>query len=309
MGEASGRSVVLRVPANLLLLGEYAVLEPGGLGFAVAPEIVTTAVFTPRPRVGAVVRGMLGGATARWPGDSGVLGRVADSLAREYGRFNGEIEVDTRALYEPDGRKRGLGSSAAMTVALTALWSVAAGVRRLAEADLVDRAIRIHRAAQGGAGSGYDVATSACGGRVLFTGGESPAARRVDLPWLPPLRLFAGRSAVATRPAVAAYREWKRGSPAEAARFIARSNELVNGFVAAGTWAEAREILQQHRRLGVEIGDAIGVPARIDPPAGVLDERIVWKAVGAGSELGVLMPADPEDPHTIPISQAGVQWE
>ncbi len=294
-------------------------LEPGGVGLAVAPDVATTAVFTPAPRgYGSVVRGVLGSGTVAWPGDAGILGRVADALTGVYGRFDGEIEIDTRALFEPDGRKRGLGSSAAMTVALTAVWPVAAGRPRTNAADILRHAVEIHRLAQGGTGSGYDVATSALGGHVLFTGGREPTASRVDLPWLPPMRLFPGASAVATRAAVSAYREWRRESPGAAQRFLARSNELVREFVGAAGWAAARRVFDAHRTLGIELGDAIGVSARIGPPEDVqrsdaalsdadpLD--VTWKAVGAGSELGVLLPADSRDPHTIAVSPEGIRW-
>lgn len=321
MSERGEREVRLNVPANLLLLGEYAVLEPGGLGLAVAPDVLTTAVFTPAPQeYGGVVRGILGTGTVVWPGDRGILGRVADSLARLYGRFDGEIVVDTQALFDPLGRKRGLGSSAAMTVALTAAWATAAGTTPAEAEVLLHRAVEIHRFAQGGKGSGYDVATSVLGGHVLFTGGSTPQARRVELPWLPPMRLFPGVSEVATRSAVSAYGAWKRESPGAARRFLSRSNELVREFVEAGSWDEAFSVFNAHRALGIELGDSIGISARIDPPEAAQRSdapapdtapasRITWKAVGAGSELGVLLPADCRDPQTMAVSAEGIRWE
>src|SRR4030042_1902847 len=53
------------VPANLLLLGEYAVLEEGGLGLAVAAEPRVRVRFERRPRAG------LAGAARRGSGARG----------------------------------------------------------------------------------------------------------------------------------------------------------------------------------------------------------------------------------------------
>ena len=64
------------------------------------------------------------------------------------------IELDTRAFFDDkSGAKLGLGSSAALTVALTAALMQSTAV--------CDEALRIHREFQAGAGSGVDVAASA----------------------------------------------------------------------------------------------------------------------------------------------------
>ena len=303
---ASGAISTLRVsvPANLLLLGEYAVLEEGGLGLALAPDHRTSAVYRPSESDdGCTVSGRLRYETVSWPGSTGMLGRLAESMLHAFGAFRGSIEIDTGALYDDEGRKLGYGSSAALTVALAALWPVAAGLEPLQDERLVQRAIQTHRAAQDGHGSGYDIATSALGGWVLFTGGERPRAERVELPWLPPMGVFSGPGPVTTAAAVAVYRQWRDHSPSQVERFLDRSNDLVRRFVSAGSWDDARPIVGECRELGMWLGEAIGVPAALRPPAGAE----TYKAVGAGNELGVVLPAEPGSAVT--IATEGVRWE
>ena len=292
------------VPANLLLFGEYAVLEEGGLGLALAPDLRTTAAFESLgPDHGCTVSGRLPSGTAEWPGSDGMLGRVADCLLGAFGPFRGHIELDTRALYDAGGRKLGLGSSAALTVALAALWPVAAGLEPLGDEQLPRVAIETHRFAQDGRGSGYDIATSALGGCVLFTGGKRPRAERVELPWIPPVGVFSGPGPVSTAAAVAAYTRWRGRSSVRADRYVDRSNDLVRRFVSAGSWGDARSIVDEYRELGVWLGEAIGVPAAMQPP-GAAETH---KAVGAGNELGVIFPAQPGT--AIAIAAEGVRWE
>ena len=306
-------------PANLLLMGEYAVLEEGGLGLCVAPDVRAAGTATPGPHSGAAdtdlprtggVVGLMPGGAVKWPGDTGLLGRVAEHLEEALGGRDriGTLTVDTRAFFDRNGRKQGYGSSAALAVVLTALWMLRAGnlpatvsasarggAGATAEArDAVfARAVAAHRAGQGGAGSGYDVACSTCGGVVLFTGGATPAARRIDLPWLPALSLFPGRQAVATVSAVTRLREWSAAHPHEWREFLLASNRLVEAFVGAGSWPDAARVLQEYGTLTARLGADIGVPAEMQPPQG-LPEGAPFKAVGAGNELGVAFLADRE---------------
>jgi len=335
-------SVSASAPANLLLMGEYAVLEEGGLGLAMAPDIrVTGTGRTVTGRAPGAGRGMsvvghLPGATVKWPGanrwhqdtlwrqDTGLLGLAADRLSDRYpaGETEARIDLESKALFTADGRKRGLGSSAAIVVALTSLWlrltdhlpNNPADAREL----VFSAALDAHRAAQGGEGSGYDVACSTFGGVIVFTGGRRPSARRVVLPWLPEVRLIQGPAPVRTVRAVAAYRAWKAASPKAALAYIDESNQFVTAFSEASDWEGAAAILREYRDLASNLGATIGVPSVLDPPAWVRGSGAVVKAVGAGNELGVVlataMPHDtgsgegsfPETPIT--VSDEGVTW-
>ncbi len=315
----SRRAVAVSVPANLLLVGEYAVTEEGGLGIALAPDFRAHATMNttdsgPEPHSFGVT-GVFPGNEAVWPGDSGFLGGVCEYLHEEIGPLEGDVTIDTTEFFTSDGRKRGFGSSAAMAASLTALWLAGTGSEpttneraadRPAADDVVITAIAAHRAAQGGRGSGYDVATSAIGGVVLFTGGAKPRARRVELPWLPAVKVFAGHAAVATSGAVGRYTRWKARDPGEAERFLARSNEIVEQLVSVGAWDEARPLLAEYRALTETLGTAIGVSARIDPPQRISPPAF-WKAVGAGNELGVILGAAGAG-DSVPIAREGLRW-
>jgi len=89
---------------------------------------------------------------------------------RSCANFRGglDVELDTREFFDAaTGQKLGLGSSAALAVALTGALAAAtrSGVDVLAAADAA------HRAFQAGRGSGVDVATSYHGGVIAFRRG------------------------------------------------------------------------------------------------------------------------------------------
>jgi phosphomevalonate kinase len=280
------------VPANLLLLGEYAVLEEGGLGLAAAVE--------PRARVRAepgraslrVIGRMGPGAELLWsPGYGRDDPRAAflESVVRECcpaGQPSGTVEVDTSALF-PGGRKAGYGSSAAAAVALCwGLLALAAGTPP-PPAAVLKVALAAHRRAQGGRGSGYDVLTSLHGGIGLFTGGAQPAWESLALPWLEPLFLFRGGGSVSTPDAIQRYRAWAARRPEEAQRFLQESNCDVQAFAQAGSRREAGHWFLRCRQRGLRLGEDIGVGAAVLPPfPGLPVEHC--KALGAGNELGMV---------------------
>lgn len=93
-------------------------------------------------------------------GESGALDLGATAAAA--------VTLDTRAFFEGD-TKLGLGSSAALTVALASALESWTG--RQAPADERERLqglVDLHRSVQGGAGSGIDVAASFLGGVIRY---------------------------------------------------------------------------------------------------------------------------------------------
>lgn len=293
-------------PGSVLLLGEYAVLWPGGLGVAVAVE--------PRVRVrvraarALRIEGTDGIGRFGWPSNAasasdagaspagtagapgGLLDAVVGACARTLGRAPDPVlvTVDSSAL-TGGGRKLGLGSSAAVAVAVT--HALLGG----APLDSVFRtALRAHRAAQGGRGSGYDVAASTYGGAGLFHGGAEPRYSRVTGAAAAPAELLVilGDRPLATTPAVARYLDWARGRPAECARHRRLSDAIVRRALRTGRWAEA---FRAGRWVTRWLGEAIGVPVE---PAGLRArlERAAaagyaGKPAGAGGELAVCAPA------------------
>jgi phosphomevalonate kinase len=290
------------VPANLLLLGEYAVLEEGGLGVAAAvePRVRVSAAPLPAAGGGLTVIGSMGaGGEIRWaPGAPSEDPRAAllESVMEVCGRAGlpaaaaGAVEVDSSALF-PAGRKGGYGSSAAAAVGLCwALLALAAGAPP-APAAVLEAALEAHRRAQGGRGSGYDVFASFHGGVGLFSGGARPGWEPLSLPWLEPLYLFRGERSVPTPGAIRRYREWRRSRPVEARRFLEESNRDVERFARARSRGEALGWFRRCRERGLRLGETIGVQAAVTAPGGVNPAEC--KAVGAGDELGLAFPELP----------------
>lgn len=305
----------LSVPGNLLLLGEYAVLEEGGLGFAAAVE--RRVVVTVQPADALEVTGSWPGGEIRWtasdPTGSALVTAVTGTLTAagvfaDRGLPPVHIVIDSTPFFEPSGRKTGLGSSAAVAVGLTAALLTAAGRRDPATPEAM-LAMKAHRAAQGGRGSGYDVLCSWHGGTGIFHGGETPSWESRALGTGLRLHLFPGAAAVHTTGAVLRYAAWKKGNPAAARAFLEESNRRVLAFLAAGTTEEMAARWAECRQLGIELGEAVGVPADITPPPGV--DPALCKSIGAGNELGVcILPPGAESPlPAIQIASEGFRWE
>ena len=121
--------------------------------------------------------------------------RIVDSLA-EFGLVRPEsvapftASLDTREFFRRgDGKavKLGLGSSAALTVALASALLKWAGTGERVELGIewLQRLLNLHRAYQGGRGSGVDLAASLMGGLVeyrLQDDGSVATAAPLDLP-------------------------------------------------------------------------------------------------------------------------------
>jgi phosphomevalonate kinase len=143
-------------PGKLILTGEYAVLDG-------APAIVV-----------AVDRRAVARRNATPRGSSPFLVAVAEEIAARRGTHDPaahaalEVSVDSTAFYDRTGRsKLGLGSSAAVTVAATALALDTTNRR-----EILSVALAAHARAQGprGArGSGADIAASVYGGTIVFS--------------------------------------------------------------------------------------------------------------------------------------------
>ena len=163
--------MIASAPGKLILTGEYAVLEG-------APAIVV-----------AVDRRAIARRNALPRGSSPFLLAVADEIAARRGasdpatRAAMEISVDSAAFYDTvsgaripatvvaelatDRTKLGLGSSAAVTVAATAL-ALGSADRHL----VLEIAQAAHARAQGprgSRGSGADIAASVFGGTIVFS--------------------------------------------------------------------------------------------------------------------------------------------
>lgn len=310
MGEAT---VVRRysAPGNLLLCGEYAIVNPGGTGVAVAtaPRLSCTV----RPAAQLQLEGRMGERRFRWAPQqrSGLFFCVLDELCtvlneiyidkkkwcmERIASLPLEVSVDSSALLRPDGGKAGFGSSAAVTALLLfALTDAVTATPPLPE-QLLQPAVRAHRRFQGGRGSGYDVAASLFGGIGLFTGGEHPGWQPVAPAWSGTLWSISGAAPVSSAAGVVSYAGWQHNHPAADRAFCAVSRRsalrLVESRGGAAAFALNRAALP-----GCWLGRRLGR----SPEAGLLGSRIKqlrslgWgaKASGAGDELGVAFSPEP----------------
>jgi len=308
------------VPGNLLLMGEYAVLEEGGLGLALAVERRARVALLPAQSLS--ITGVWPGGGVLWttesPEASPLLRAAAAVVGERLGRGGDPatlgrtaITIDSSEFFDSQGRKAGFGSSAAAAVAAVIALLAAAGIR-VDGYEAQRLAIAAHRRAQGGVGSGYDVTASLRGGMGVFHGGESPSWEPAALRWSPLLFTFAGSRAVVTTGSVRRYTEWKARNPAQARDFLADSNSAVRSFLSAGSAREAAPWFDRARRLGIELGKAIGVSASVDVPAGV--DPSWCKALGAGNEMGVCLvpegqPAIGGKLQLIIEAREGLRWE
>jgi phosphomevalonate kinase len=307
--------VRLTVPGNILLLGEYAVLEDGGLGLAMAVEPRVRLEASPAESL--FIQSEWPGASVSWtpehPDGSALISAVVDAVAEYLGRRPGaRVRMDSSDLFSAGGRKAGLGSSAAASVALACGLLHASGADSAAHGpEARSLALKAHRRAQGGRGSGYDVVASFHGGAGIFKGGVDPAWQPSAVPGGLGVVLFPGPGPVSTADAVGRYEDWKTRNPREARDFLRESNNAVLSFMKAGYEEQARLWFDACRELGIELGASIGVPADASVPPD-LDPN--WcKALGAGNELGLcLLPPDVDAPkgfqHVRP-ADTGVKWE
>ena len=255
-------TIEVSAPGKLILLGEYAVLFG-------APAVVVAVSRRARVKLSAsktdnwqllapgLVPGRVelevgDGRELRWHGDEDVVSEfgLVDRLLRELAEKRlieignlapVEAVLDTREFYRSLGDRRvklGLGSSAALTVALTsalANWSGLEHVTRK-EPGWLQALVDVHRGIQGGAGSGVDVAASTLGGVVNYRLAEDESVASATPSKLPDelaiVCVWTGRSA-STGDFLERLAEQRLHRPSEVDRALGRLCEVSEEGVAA----------------------------------------------------------------------------
>jgi phosphomevalonate kinase len=295
--------IVARAPGKLVLLGEYAVLDGApALVLAVDRYAVATLersrddrchvrTLAPEEIVRRFARGEPSGVT---------LIDVVSKDAPDVPAWSGSL--DSTELYDR-GSKLGLGSSAAALCAWASAWAAyarASGVS--APAPALDALIALHRAFQGGRGSGIDVAASFAGGVVEFRLDPSgmPRIGSVRLPnGVGFAGIFAGRSA-STPEFIARYRAWKAARPAEAAAMFRRLSAAAEAGCAAARGEAAEAFVESIvdygrglRDLGVAIGADIVTSEHRQIGEHARRYGVAYKVSGAGGgDLGMACALD-----------------
>jgi len=252
--------ITTSAPGKLILTGEYAVLDG-------APALVTAV----DRRVRVTVSGRSNGYTLSAPlfglanhpftigcessglEELGVVRAVVEAVSEGASLPPVAITIDTSPFYQGE-HKLGLGSSAAVAVALSGAL-LGAALSAPDPPTLFAFALAAHRRAQGGVGSGVDVAASVFGGVLRYELDQLPVSTRLPdgLAFLP---VWTGRSASTTALVGAVKRAIARGdAEAEWQRLVdltRRDINDANGFVATvDYWCQALDDLG--RAAGVDL--------------------------------------------------------
>lgn len=246
------RAVKASAPGSLMLMGEHAVLR-GQPALVCAVSKRLTVKLTPRADETIVLHSALGehettlGELA--PHDSfrfalGVIRAQRAGLAQGF-----ELDIKSEMSHV-----MGLGTSAAVTLAVLAALRHAQGLS-VAPEELVVPAIQVVRRAQGGVGSGADVAASAYGGCLRF---HAESTEVVQLPTAPQLTVLYSGSKMPTPEVIAVVEAQRKAQPELYARLDDLIGDAVNrAFEAAarGDWPAMGALMNINQGLM----DALGV--------------------------------------------------
>jgi phosphomevalonate kinase len=244
-------SPLVLAPGKLFLCGEYVVLE-GGVAILATVNRYALAQFLPEAAAESplVAQAIAGAREA--------LGEVAAAIPE------GSALVDTSAFSE-DGAKLGLGSSAAAAVAAAGAVLEYSGVSLASNKELLfSVADAAHRSAQGGVGSGADVAVSVYGGFVRFSrpAGGAPVIKRL----LPPADLhivpFWTRSPAKTTDFIAGTQTFAARAPTAYAQHVATLRAGADRFAEAFVTGDARGLVREADAYGRSL-DALGKAAAL----------------------------------------------
>lgn len=288
-------------PGKLVLTGEYAVLDG-------APAICMAVA---RRACVRITRAAGEDHTVTAPGFSDVIGRFrVRNGAREWLAAAEEFRLvdevwrtaeltdvaplslvlDSNAFLDPvSGGKLGIGSSAAMTVALAAafceLFETSVDATRIASA--------AHRQFQGGLGSGADVACCAAGGVIEYRMGEGPAAARVWPDGLHFALLWSG----VTASTGAKLRHLRGLDPKPTRAALGEAAERVAAGWRAGDRDAILTDLQDYtaalREFDVDHQLGIFDAGHAELAAVAAEAGLVYKPCGAGGgDMGIVLAAD-----------------
>lgn len=299
--------VTASAPGKLVLLGEYAVLE-GAPALVMAVDRRASATLTPGSNnAWEIVSPTLGlSARLRWRGletawvDAAPpeLEWVATLLAQspQAGSLPPcRVELDSHAFHLDHAgvrAKLGLGSSAALTVALLgALHTLAKSA-----APTLDQAIHAHRAIQHGRGSGIDIAASLSGGLSCFrldgdTARIAPTKLPDGLHWR---CVYSGRPA-STGAMLETIAAWREREPAafrqhdrELATISSRGIDATTANDVAAFLSSLHDYADALARLGEAAGADIASRGHRAIAAIAADCGCVYKSCGAGGgDVGV----------------------
>jgi len=285
-----GTPVVI-APGKIFLVGEYAVLEEGPAVLAAVTRHAVAQYVPGMDPMSNVVREAVQQAKVE-------IGEAASALPP------GSVLVNTDDFQQGD-QKIGLGSSSATAVATVGALFESVGIAIEKNRDRVYAiALAAHRAAQGGAGSGADVATAVHGGIIKFERQAMgvPAVEALSPPAGLHLVVFWTGQSVSTANMIEGVQKFARRDPTAYRQMIDSLREIADRFVAelrAGSATGAVEAAGRYGRQLTVLGAAASVPIITQAfiHASELAKELggIAKPSGAGGgDIGVAMFATPE---------------
>ncbi len=325
--------LTVNAPGKLILLGEYAVLE-GARSLVAAVDRYAQVTIQPNfgetyrlssPTLGvqclplsANEQGSVEFLESISKRDQNRLRFVQKLLTHcfagrslhEQGSSRADLSIRTDAFYHESGVKLGLGSSAAMTVALCAgLQSYFQDTPELPPEKnaLFDQSLEAHRAAQGKLGSGIDVAASTYGNVLCYRAdtGKHHRWEVTSLEGWPEdlylLTIWTGIPASTTR-FVKRLNQYKRQNLREYKESMAeliRLSEDGSEYFQRSRWSEFLETADKYYYMLQQLGSEAGIPI-ISEEHRQIREIVqkaggVYKPSGAGAgDIGVALTDNPD---------------
>ena len=218
-------------PGKIVAWGEYAVLAGAPAG-VLAIDRYAAVELNPRESGWSFASsGLLAPGVRTYQADfTGMqTARIAESILQTWSEPDLSrpfaLYTDSTSFYQHDGTKLGIGSSAAVCTA-----TYAALAQLLSRTISLDEAMAMHRALQGGGGSGLDVAASWHGGALQFQAGTAtPIAWPTDLHW----RVFFTGESAATGAHIARFNDWQARADTAALGSLCAAAEALSADVGS----------------------------------------------------------------------------
>lgn len=295
-------SIATSAPGKIVLSGEYAVLD-GALGIAMALDrraVVRSRTidsdhseFASPAFTEQVGKCDIRTSPIRWAGGAKEYSLVDAVLRRMRvaSQSNVSMRLDTSAFVDAaTGQKLGIGSSAALCVALVQALN--------GEADLEGIALLAHRDFQSGIGSGIDIACSVQGGLIRFSMQE---ADTMSLQWPEGLvyRVLWSGTAADTRQKIARLNSTAvRGEFPSRQRLGEASNEMAACWQSLDTTAVLAGYVEYLSALAAFDEDYaldIFAAGHRELAHAAQDMGLIYKPCGAGGgDVGILLGDDNE---------------
>jgi len=287
-------------PGKLFLVGEYAVLEGGPALLVPVTQRARVTIETAKTsevisHTTTIEKHSLEEALQRFP--------LLQATVTELGCLNqlehAQLNLDTSSFFRNDV-KLGLGSSAALTVALVKLFAP-----ETTAYEQFKKAVQCHLIFQKGVGSGADIALSAMDEPIIFQRGESPDP--VVIPDdLHMLAIWSGKPA-STTGYVGAVNLWRQSNPhaylSNISELGTTATECVDCLKANDT-AQVLARIEQYDRQLQHLSTVSGVnfynQAHLEMRKKVELRSCIYKPSGAGGgDFGIAYSTDKNELLTL----------